>query len=466
MHGYLQIQQARRRRKREAARIERRVEHALAARASCRDRDRRCAACSLAWPRRLRTGRPCHRDLGLPVRSACRACPDVKGPIRARRRQHGPCARHVGGHRVGGRGFRSSAFHVGQLGRPIPFSREHIDARSFHPHFDRVIPAVGRIAGRGIAEEVERARILDDLPQRPRRRVGAHECLAAGIGRDRPELTGVVAVEPAWIERVDGNVVGVRRSGHFLHQRRLVVAEPGQPLGDEDDRLPPFLQASQVHGGRLHSRERHLGAHACDVPPPCLRVLGGAAGRHVDAETALELLNPGRELRVIAGETQRAHRQKGIHQRDQIRRPERRGDEVRQRLAALDCVDEASDVVLIPENQKHPHVVARRLGGGVLGRANGERDVLAGGRAAVGRHELEGLNRLWNSVFFDREVFRRQRAHRLAVVVDDGDVHADEARFGPKRGRLRRLCGRRRCCIREPDQQGRDAGSAPAHDSR
>lgn len=84
-------------------------------------------------------------------------------------------------------------------------------------------------------------------------------------------------------------------------------------------------------------------------------------------------------------------------------------------------------------------IVARGLGRGVLGRANGEGIAVARGSLAVGRHELEGLDRLRHTVFFDGEIVRRERADRLAPAIDDGHVDAHEVRLGAERGRLRGL---------------------------
>src|SRR5437667_112695 len=78
-------------------------------------------------------------------------------------------------------------------------------------------------------------------------------------------------------------------------------------------------------------------------------------------------------------------------------------------LARANRAGEPADVILVPEQQEHAHLVTRRFRGGVLRRSDLERRVVVFSLAAVGRDELEGLDRLRDAVLGHLEVGGAQR---------------------------------------------------------
>ena len=161
---------------------------------------------------------------------------------------------------------------------------------------------------------------------------------------------------------------------------------------------------------------------------------------------------------TIPGESNRVERRQRIHQRDQIGRTKRAADEVGQRLAAEVRRLHLTDVILVPEDDEDADVVLGGLGRRVLGRTNGQRQVIVRRRLTGGLDQFERFDLLVGAVLADLEVVLGQVAHRLAMVIDDADVHADQVGAGAERrarllrcgvGRLRRRCRRlRRSCRR------------------
>ena len=441
--GGLQLHGPRGRRERQQPVMELRVERSAAARALHRHHHGSRRIGPAGW----RARRPRDGDGRPAVRAASGADPDVHHPLRTRRRQ-----RRGGADDVGRNGLRRGRLHarvldVGRVRRPVAFARAHVDPRLLHLHRDLVELAVLRVARRRVAEQVEGAGFAHHLAQRLLWRVGVDEGFRAGALRDRAQDVGDAAAQPGRVERVDRGVVVVRGLGQLAQLLRLIRPEPGQPFAHEDDRLAPFFDAAEMDRRRFQRRHRHFRSHACDVAQLEHVVLGGAARRHVDAEPSFEFGDLLAQLAAIACQPERVDREQRVHQRDEVGRAERLRDERGQRAAPLDRFREPADVVLVPENHEHADLVPRRFGGGVLGRSDRQRGLVARGRAAVSRHQLERADRLRRAVFLDREIVGVERRQRLAVAIDDGDVDADQVRFRAERRRLGRL-----------GRLGRDAG--------
>jgi hypothetical protein len=123
-----------------------------------------------------------------------------------------------------------------------------------------------------------------------------------------------------------------------------------------------------------------------------VRFFHHASWRHVHAPAPLEPMDVFGQRPAIAGEADRIERRERIHEGDEIGRPERLEDELRQLLTSAERRHELADVMLVPEDQKHSHIVARRFRSGVFCRSDRQRQVV--GRLARGFDELEGRNRL------------------------------------------------------------------------
>ena len=141
-------------------------------------------------------------------------------------------------------------------------------------------------------------------------------------------------------------------------------------------RMPPRCTAADLHG-----RHRDLRSQALDVALLQVRILDAAARRHVDARAPDELADVLGELQPIARELDRVDRRERIHEADDVGRAERGADKLRQVGARAGGAHHLADVVLVPENQKQPDVVLRRLGGRVRSRPDRQRDIVVFARA-------------------------------------------------------------------------------------
>jgi hypothetical protein len=256
--------------------------------------------------------------------------------------------------------------------------------------------------------------------------------------RDAAESAGAARLQSTRIDGIDGGVVVVRGADQIGEDANTVLAEPAERFADENDGLAPLPQRAEVHDRAFQSGRRHLGADALDVLSVAeMRLFDGAAGRNVEAAAAAQVVDLVGQLAAIAGEAQRADRRELIHQRHEIRRAERFEHEVRELLARAHRAAELIDVVLVPENHEHPHVVSRGFGGGMLGRTNRQREVV--GRLTVGVDQLERRDRLQFAVLAQLEVVLRETADRLAVPVHHADVDANDVSAGAESRRARLL---------------------------
>ena len=145
----------------------------------------------------------------------------------------------------------------------------------------------------------------------------------------------------------------------------------------------------------------------------------------------------------------------------------------------------AAHVVVVEEDREQPDVVARRLHLLVVVVPDFARRFLDRvGGAAVELDQLEGLDLLRLAVFGDLEVALLQVRDRVALVVGDDDVDADEIDAGAEnRRRLAAgsgvVCGCGGCCawlaaaaavavergrlLPEDEQQGGPGGDDGAH---
>ena len=89
---------------------------------------------------------------------------------------------------------------------------------------------------------------------------------------------------------------------------------------------------------------------------------------------------------------------------------------------------------LVPENQEDADVVPRGFRRGVLGRADRKGEVV--GRLARRLDELQRRHLLRDAVLFDQEVFGLERRHRVAAVIEHGDVDANDVGAGAERREL------------------------------
>jgi len=359
---------------------------------------------------------------------------------------------------------------------------------------------VGRRRGRVVADEVVRARITDDLLKTRRDVVAIDDrtpvCLL-GENTERvlrelqilaPELRADVVRdvefgrgEAAGVDRVQRHVVlvrgvpdkaeliahlrlreprrarlvhvaltrqrvGIRRERAHRQQRRLAAAlgrhHVGEPLADNQQRLAPLLQTSQVHDEGFESGEGDVVADPFDRLGRIRHVaLFEVVRGLVVVLAADELLEPPDHCVVVAGQAYRPDGLKRIHQPDHVGRPEPRRDELGEWCPDADR-RLAPDVVIVEKHREHPHVVARGLGLLVELRANLARPAVQGGirrGAAVERHELERGDRLRRPVLEHLKIVLRQLLERLTVPARHNDVHADEIDAGPEDRWLRVL---------------------------
>ena len=87
-------------------------------------------------------------------------------------------------------------------------------------------------------------------------------------------------------------------------------------------------------------------------------------------------------------------------------------------------------VIVVQEDGKQAHVVARRLALLVEIGPDLAHRTAAGRQAAVERDELERLDPLWLAFLGDLEVFRLEVADGVAVLVGQDDVHTNEVDAG------------------------------------
>ena len=136
-------------------------------------------------------------------------------------------------------------------------------------------------------------------------------------------------------------------------------------------------------------------------------------------------------------------------------------DDAREILARAQRADERVDVVLVPEDQEHAHVVARRLDRGVSRVPDLQRHVVVG-RLPRRLDELEGGDLLELAVVAHLEIGGRQGGHRTPAAIEDRDVHAHEIGAGPEGRRLlgRRILQARAQRDRERGDKSRDRSHA------
>ncbi len=223
------------------------------------------------------------------------------------------------------------------------------------------------------------------------------------------------------------------------HQAGRVALDAAQPLADDDERLAAVAHATEVHRRRLHRRHRDLGSQPFDVALREVRILDGAARRHVDARTSDELAHLLAELVPIARELDRVDRRERIHEADDVGRTERRPHKLHEVGTGAVGARHLADVVLVPEDEEQPDVVLRRLGRRMRARPDRQRHIVVFVGLAVVLDELKGADFLGDAVLLELEVGSGQRRDRHALAVEHGHVDADELGASPEHrlGRLR-----------------------------
>jgi hypothetical protein len=134
------------------------------------------------------------------------------------------------------------------------------------------------------------------------------------------------------------------------------------------------------------------------------------------------------ERPAIAAEAHCVDRRQLIHEGHEVGRAKRVEHEAGQLIAGADGAAELVDVILVPENQEHPHIVSRRFDGCVLRRSNRQRQIV--GRLTAGVDQLEGADRLDFAVLAQLEVFGAQRADRASVPAHHAHVDANQIGAG------------------------------------
>src|SRR5262249_6851946 len=114
-----------------------------------------------------------------------------------------------------------------------------------------------------------------------------------------------------------------------------------------------------------------------------------------------------------------------IHHRQEILRPELRLDELYQRVLDGHRADVAR-VIVVKKDREQPHVVARGFDFLVGQRPDRAQRLIACTLAAVGSDQLELLDLLELVVLEYLKVLVGEIADRLALLVGDDDVDADE----------------------------------------
>ena len=210
-------------------------------------------------------------------------------------------------------------------------------------------------------------------------------------------------------------------------------------LAEKENGLASFAQPAHLRGQCLQCGQGHAGAQLLPVALRQLRLLERALdGEHFSA-AAFKGADALEQLVFGAGVLQVVQRRERLHQRHQVVRAQLL-DEFRQRLAQRQRdVGPLVDVVIVQEDRKQPHVLARGLEDGVLLRSNLQRLVEVRLPRAVDADELDRLHRLRHVVFEDLEVRRLEIGHRFVTVRGGGHVHAYEIGAGAENG-LRSGC--------------------------
>ncbi len=169
---------------------------------------------------------------------------------------------------------------------------------------------------------------------------------------------------------------------------------------------------------RANRRQRHLIPDLLDRLRRVVRVLVlELISRRVVELAAEELLNAANHRGVIACHPHGCRGLERIHQPNHVGRPELPVDKARQRLTDGHA-GTAPDMVVVEEDGKQPHVIARGLGLLVVIAANLlGRSVSGFHHAAVQLHQLEGLDLLWLAILGDVEVALLQIGNRVALLV-------------------------------------------------
>lgn len=260
--------------------------------------------------------------------------------------------------------------------------------------------------------------------------------------RVHPHAPPAADHQPARVHDVDRGVTGVRGADQVQHH--VVLA--AESLRHHDDVLAALADGAEVHGGRLDRGDRHLVPQALDVAhgrQVCL--LGAVARRHVDAAPTLQLPRLLGKLAPVAREFDRIERRHRLHEGHEVGWPERRQHEVRQRLARSQRARHLVDVVLVPEDQEHPHVVALRLLARVAARSDRQRRPVHLRRLAARLDQLERRDRLRHVVLLDDEVLHRQIGDQASAAIEHRDVDAHDLGVDPDRGLPLFLLGRLLC---------------------
>ncbi len=328
----------------------------------------RCDAAANGGPRH-----PRDRDIAAAFAAGPDADPEIGG---AARRLRWKLRERAGHHRrdLGCGCGLPGARHVRHPRRPVAGSRTNLEAVTLHADLDLVELAVHWTVRTVVAEEIERAGLPNNLAQRTVEVVGDDRVPARGGGQREQRVRRPLI--PAYLQaaRIDGDDRGIRvvcRPHQIREHRGRLIAERAERFAHHDQRLASLTQRSQVQQRALDGAGRDLRANHLDVAHVAKVLLfQRAARRDVDTAPAPELVNLLGERSPIACEADRIERGQRIHERDEIGRTERLEHEPGQLLARAQRRHELPDVILVPENQEHPDVVARGFGSGVFPRAD------------------------------------------------------------------------------------------------
>ncbi len=149
-----------------------------------------------------------------------------------------------------------------------------------------------------------------------------------------------------------------------------------------------------------------------------------------------ELSNRARDAPPVARQHDVANRPERVHDAGHVGGLKLVFNELREHLARSHTVLEP-DVVIVEKDREQPHVVARGLGLLFDGVANFPRRIAS--HAGILGHvdQLERLDCLRFAVFGDLEVLLPEIVDRVALLVGDDHVHANEIDVGTERRSLR-----------------------------
>ena len=261
--------------------------------------------------------------------------------------------------------------------------------------------------------------------------------------RHLEELLGLLEVRLPR-QRVEPRGVEEAAAGEGVDVAQLGRHVVRVALGQRDHRLAPLAQPAQVDGQRLQGGQADVVADHLDRGGRIVRIhVLVHVARLVVVLDALEGLEGPDHLVVVAGEPHAHGRRQGVHDPDEVGRPQLRLDELDEGRPRPDGVGVAH-VVVVEEEHEDARVRPRRLALLVVVVADAGRRRQRGVGLAGDLDQAEGLDGLLDVVLEDSEVVLGQIEHGIAVLVGDDGVDAHEIDAGPEHRGLRPPVGPRR----------------------